>query len=638
MNCHEIASENDCSCHVGKYRLDTQMMSDSILIPNSLFMLSELETKRNIRKRTNNNSVSTILPIKPTGIPNASRKRQRRVLENQGDYEQQFHLNDPNNSIFQNSHTKEHATPIRRISSSSIHSLIEQQTTLRMSPAKSVVSLCSTSSTNSFAEQQDQQHSYFIGRSKAKYNTERLLVEAIREEFLPMLKDTRLCPNTHSIRSLRSRDVALAQSSILGVGTFSQVTKVVLRNSDGTNRSDNQQYACKQLRQELLSNVEDFVKAASELSYEAFVLSSFDHPNIIKLRGLPEDGVSSFGNAANDTLECHKLTSSRDAAPPATSFFLIMDVLEETLDQRIERWNTIDQPRTILESRQRTIEKVSLCQQLASVLEHIHSKGVVFRDLKPQNIGFCDKEGGILKLFDFGLSRELPLSTVDAVNEHMRFDLSGMVGTIRYMAPEVCLSQPYNRDCDIFSWSIVAWEIFSQKKPFQTFTPDLYKSLVCKQGYRPTDDYTAANLPHEVAAVLKGAWKHEPHLRLRWQGIQGLLDVFQKSEELRLRESIREEAAASIAAFDDRFTFDSTKINPIRHPGPMDNALNSPWTNRNGIGEYPSKATGMIHLNDVPRKPMLLPTSWRSPWFSSSVATPMMRTETLDPRMYLRGN
>merc|ERR1711935_545146 len=103
-----------------------------------------------------------------------------------------------------------------------------------------------------------------------------------------------------------------------------------------------------------------------------------------------------------------------------------MDVLKETLDQRIERWNTVSRPQCLSQIRQRKLEKISLCQQLASVLEHLHSKGVVYRDLKPQNIGFCEQEGGKLKLFDFGLSKELPLSLENG-NEQMCFQLSGAV-------------------------------------------------------------------------------------------------------------------------------------------------------------------------------------------------------------------
>jgi serine/threonine protein kinase len=486
-----------------------------------------------------------------------------------------------------------------------------------------------------------------------------LVVEAIRDRFRPMLKDTRLCPNTVDVRSLRSRDVVPSHPAVLGVGTFSQVTRVVLRGSDVM--KNNKRYACKQLKQELFSKPRDFVKAAAELAYEAFILSCFDHPNIIKLRGLAKDGIASFGNGANDTKSCV-------GTLPATSFFLIMDVLQETLDQRIERWNTFTRPQSLIETHQRTIEKFSLCQQLASVLEYIHSKGVVYRDLKPQNIGFCKQERGILKLFDFGLSRELPQSIAGAAstttaargtgetanpNQHERFKLSGMVGTIRYMAPEVCLSQPYNRDCDIFSWSIVAWEIWSQTKPFDTFTPDLYTALVCKHGFRPTnDDAVNAIIPLDVEALLKEAWKSEPDLRMRFSGIQCRLSVLENFENLRLQELIQEEAAASLA--DMTFIDDPTNISLFRFPmvqrlrgvTDMDAPIDSPFMNMNqigsticanapsivainklGFGKYPRRTVGSIHRHNSSGMQVLSPPSGPPP----SNLDPVMWADAFDP-------
>ena len=394
--------------------------------------------------------------------------------------------------------------------------------------------------------------------SISMYNPERtkmeqFIVDAVREEFQPMIKDTRLCPKV-DVRSLRSRDVELAEAAILGVGTFSRATKVTLKDRNtADNKSESKQiYACKQLKHELLSNVGDFVKAAAELAYEAFLLTCLDHPNVIKLRGLPEGGIARFGDVANEPQDM--------PMRPATSFFLIMDMLQETLDQRIDRWNTTLRPQSIIDLQQRNLEKISLCEQLASVLEYLHAKGIVYRDLKPQNIGFCEQQGGRLKLFDFGLCRELPSSIAESYgsllfgngnvtnpNEHKRFDLAGMVGTIRYMAPEVCLSQSYNRDCDIYSWSIVAWEIWSQKKPFSTFTPELYRSLVCKQGYRPTDETSEIFIPNSMTNLLEQAWKTEPHERMRWPKIREGLDIFQKIEALSLRESIiREDIAIQL--------------------------------------------------------------------------------------------
>jgi len=396
----------------------------------------------------------------------------------------------------------------------------------------------------------------------------RFIVQTIGDAFRPMLKGTRLMQNMDGIRLLKSHDVVPARQHPLGSGSFCRVTRVTLRGD-----TQDKGYACKQLKAELEPC--EFFKAATELAYEAHILSCFDHPNVIKLRGMAADGIRSFGNSiddqANGSLNQIVSSGAHALAPPATTFFLITDVLQETLDKRIERWKTVSRPQSIIQSHRRILEKVSLCKQLASALEYIHSKGVVYRDLKPQNVGFCEEDGN-LKLFDLGLCRELrsTIAEIDStstaskrsLSEHTRFHLSGMVGTIRYMAPEVCLSRPYNQDCDIYSWSILAWEILSQAKPFLSFTPALYVDLVCKQGIRPTDlvknkkprglignehqidnlsEYTDATttIPLELEVLLKQAWNPEPHLRIRWSKIQSQLSLFEKIEELRLEKEQR---------------------------------------------------------------------------------------------------
>jgi serine/threonine protein kinase len=73
---------------------------------------------------------------------------------------------------------------------------------------------------------------------------------------------------------------------------------------------------------------------------------------------------------------------------------------------------------------------------------------------KPDNIGF-DVRGDV-KLFDFGLSFEITedLSAVEGM-----YELSGNTGSLRYMAPEVALGNPYNHKVDIYSFSILFWQV-----------------------------------------------------------------------------------------------------------------------------------------------------------------------------------
>lgn len=78
--------------------------------------------------------------------------------------------------------------------------------------------------------------------------------------------------------------------------------------------------------------------------------------------------------------------------------------------------------------------------QLCSALRYLHSRGVIHRDLKPQNILVCS--GGRVKIGDFGfakiLNRGNPL-------------LRSVKGTPLYMAPELIEEKPYDETVDLWS-------------------------------------------------------------------------------------------------------------------------------------------------------------------------------------------
>ena len=342
------------------------------------------------------------------------------------------------------------------------------------------------------------------------------------------------------------------ESDLLGLGSFSKVTKVYVRGKERGNK--NLLFALKRLKGDLLPSkltehsckngaVDAFTKAATELAREAYLLSRFDHPHIINIMGWTDGGVTSYS-----TYRRHD------------AYFLVLELLqEETLDDRIGGWNQDDTHVQIMSYKQdnrkvhfhrRKIEQLTICKQVASALAYIHSKNVVYRDLKPQNIGFArEVDNGehdvVVKLMDFGLARELPSGGIllnpppSAFPEYENnfrsqkksaslFHMTGTVGTIRYMAPEVCLNRPYGLECDIYSWSIVAHEILSQSKPYDGMTPDMYQSIVCQQGVRPP----LQSMPSEYTALLTKAWRTDPSKRIPLHRIQRQLDLLLQQEKL----------------------------------------------------------------------------------------------------------
>ena len=94
---------------------------------------------------------------------------------------------------------------------------------------------------------------------------------------------------------------------------------------------------------------------------------------------------------------------------------------------------------------------LSKARDIAEALNFLHQRchngaTIIHRDLKPDNVGFTSS--GILKLFDFGLCTCVRQRR--SLNE--AYELTGNTGSLRYMAPEVALRQPYTEKVDVYSF------------------------------------------------------------------------------------------------------------------------------------------------------------------------------------------
>lgn len=317
-------------------------------------------------------------------------------------------------------------------------------------------------------------------------------VRMAQERLAEVLNNTRFVRRRNRMQGMPSfKNDAFEVGARVGRGGFSNVHKLQAWHCDcDLNEDENvgKEYVLKTVRAERARTPEWLAMVATDLMMEAHIMSALEHPHILALRGISTHGLSSLKRGRVDGL------------------FLILDYLPVTLCHRLEEWKNT-QGSGAVQRKYSLPERFQVAIDLASALKYLHEKNIVYRDIKPSNVGFdCT---GNLKLFDFGLAVEVPNTS----DPNKTFLLTGRKGTPRYLSPECIKRKPYNAKTDVFGMAILTWQLLTLCKPFanQTTSEDVLQTVV--NGDRPPLKQFPADLKPNSRAklenLLTSGWSKE---------------------------------------------------------------------------------------------------------------------------------
>lgn len=266
---------------------------------------------------------------------------------------------------------------------------------------------------------------------------------------------------------------------VLGSGAFSTVLL-------GTNKSSGQTVAVK-VKVKAEMSEED----AQELLYELQVLSSLDHPHIIKL-------YETFD-------EPEKL-------------YIVNELVEggELFDRIVARKNYSEK------------DARDIVRTLIETLLYVHEAGVVHRDLKPENLLLCSQTDDTdVKIADFGFAKR-----ISELKEN-----ETPLGTLSYVAPEVLQRKKYEAQPDIWSMGVIVYVLLVGYPPFYDSNEKKLQSKIKQGRYYFHEEYWNNKSPEAVDMIKKMLTVDH---RQRWTAKQLLQHpwIVKSSEELAAKDML----------------------------------------------------------------------------------------------------
>ncbi|MEG1774409.1 MAG: protein kinase, partial [Oscillospiraceae bacterium] len=248
-------------------------------------------------------------------------------------------------------------------------------------------------------------------------------------------------------------------TELIGVGGMANVYKAI-------DVTDGKTVAVKLLREEFYSN-EELLRRFKNESKAIAVLS---HPNIIKVY---------------DVCFSHKMQ------------VIVMEYVDGiTLKEYIEQQGALPWK-----------DALHFTVQILRALSHAHDKGIVHRDIKPQNVMLLSD--GQIKITDFGIAR-FARSEAKTLTDRA-------IGSVHYISPEQARGEHTDQRADIYSVGVMLFEMLTGQLPFDADSP-VSVALKQIQLEAPTPRSIKPDIPEGLEEITVRAMQKKPELRYQSAG------------------------------------------------------------------------------------------------------------------------
>ena len=206
---------------------------------------------------------------------------------------------------------------------------------------------------------------------------------------------------------------------------------------------------------------------------EASIMKNLLHPNVISFKDVFKDTKLDY-------------------------FYIVMEYANDgDLSKKIKT-----QKNKIIGDKYFSEEKImQYFYQICRGLQYIHSKNIIHRDIKSQNI-FLMKNGKI-KIGDFGIAKALTNTKNNATT---------IIGTPYYFSPEIINGEPYNYKTDIWSLGVVLYEMCCLKLPFESNNIAQLSIKIMKGKYDPIPNRYSKNMANLIKNMLNIDQKLRPNI------------------------------------------------------------------------------------------------------------------------------